>query len=282
MITEIIKPTIKNSSIKVKEIEKTEMPWTCNWHIHDECEMHLILEGGATYFFKDRSYKLKAGDIVFINSNIPHRAIIEKGMKKIFVHFAINVELKNFYKSLSNYINTTSADAAYFTLGTQEYDELRSCLDNIISENAMKNTAYEDYIIAEIYKIIAILYRYDVIKNPESIYHSYGIDKIMPVLDYIHNHYNENISLNKMSDLINIDKSHLCRLFKKSVNSSLVDYVNLIRVAKAESLLLLTEDGISEIAQHVGFDSSAYFSKVFKKIKSCTPSQYRKYKKADE
>lgn len=279
MITEVLQPSIKNSSIRIHNVDAFNSSWKGRFHIHDECEINYILESGMTYIMQDREYDLSSGDIFFVNSNIPHNSIVYKGAKSLLIQFKIDTRSQDVYKSLSRYINNAGLHAAHFKSGTEECEKLKVCLENIIAETTAKNNAYEDFLIAEIYKIIAYLYRYNIIKNPESFFSPEGINKIMPVLEYIHNHYNENISLEDMSNLINVNKSHFCRLFKKAANTSLVDYINFVRISKAESLLISTEHSISEIAELVGFTSGAYFTKIFKRTKSLTPMQYRKYKR---
>ncbi len=279
MITEILQPSIKNSSIRILGVHDSDINWKGEFHIHSECEINYILKTGMTYILQDKEYNLNSGDIFFVNSNVPHNSVVYKGTKNLLIQFRIDTRSQDVYKSLSRYINNAGLHAAHFKSGTEECTALTACLENIIRETTVKDNAYEDFLIAEIYKIIAYLYRYDIIKNPESFFSPEGINKIMPVLEYIHNHYKENISLDDMSSLVNVNKSHFCRLFKKAVNTSLVDYINFVRISKAESLLLSTEHSISEISELAGFSSGAYFTKMFKRIKSLTPMQYRKYKR---
>lgn len=278
MLTEILTPSIRNSSIRIVHNKKSDINWTGSFHIHDECEINYILTTGMDYILNDRTYKLNPGDIFFVNGRVPHNSTVYKGTKTLMIQFGIDTRSQNVYKTLSRYVNNSGHGTAHFKKGTRECEELTACLKNIIEESTLKNDSYEDFIIAEIYKIIAILYRYDVIKNPERFFSTDGINKLMPVLEYVHSRYNESISLDEMSGLININKSHFCRLFKKNVNTSFVDYLNFVRISKAENLLLSTEKSISEISELVGFKSGAYFTKIFKRLKSCTPMEYRKYK----
>ena len=86
---------------------------------------------------------------------------------------------------------------------------------------------------------------------------------MQPVLSYIDEHYNEKITLEQMSELVNFDKSHFCRVFKRCVNASLVDYINYIRISKAEKLLLSTNKSISEIAEEISKTGITQLFKLF-------------------
>jgi hypothetical protein len=67
-----------------------------------------------------------------------------------------------------------------------------------------------------------------------------------------------------------------CRFFKKMTGRSALAYVNEYRIEKATVLLTKTDEPIGEIAESVGFDDLNYFSRVFKKVKKCSPGEYRK------
>ena len=102
---------------------------------------------------------------------------------------------------------------------------------------------------------------------------------VLPVIQYTQTHYVEPISLKLASDIIHVDKSYFCRLFKKAIGISYLEYVYFLRIAKAEELLLRTKKTVTEIANETGFPSSAYFTKVFKKRKGYTPTFYKKLQK---
>ena len=182
------------------------------------------------------------------------------------------------YTHLLHFIKATTLDASLFKSDSEINKELTLCLKNILKENTAKQKSYEDFIIAELYKIFAILYRHEIIKNTDIIFSMKEVEKILPAIAYIDKHYSEKITLQQVSDLTNFDKSHFCRVFKKSTNQSLVDYINFVRVSKAEKLLLSSRKSISEISEETGFLSVAYFTKTFRKLKNCTPSQYKKLK----
>lgn len=278
MNTELLISTVKNSSICVHDVETAGHDSVWNWHIHEEYEMYMSIDGSKTFCINNNEYTLRKGDIIFINEKIPHKTKTPQGSKGFLIQFKAINEPNSAYKYLIHFINHSSLDVSVFKASTAINAELSNCLTSIIKENTSRAKSFEDFIRAEIYKIFAILYRYDIIKNPECFFVTNEINKILPVLHYIDSHYNEKISLQYVSSLLNFDKSHFCRIFKKSVHTSLVDYINFVRISEAEKLLILTEKTISDIAEATGFVSTAYFTKIFKRYKACTPSQYRKYK----
>ncbi|MNG11488.1 Xylose operon regulatory protein [compost metagenome] len=96
-------------------------------------------------------------------------------------------------------------------------------------------------------------------------------------INYIRNHYAENISLELVAKSIGITPSYLGRLFKDEVAQSFTEFVNQYRVSMSKQLF---EQGMSikHIYESVGFSSYNYFFKVFKDIEGVTPQTFVKCK----
>jgi two-component system response regulator YesN len=96
------------------------------------------------------------------------------------------------------------------------------------------------------------------------------------VIQYIDEHYNENISLKRLGDTFHASPNYISRLFKQEVGRGLFDYINVIRIGKAKELLKDYRYKIYEIAEMVGFNSQVHFAIVFNKYEGMSPKDYRK------
>lgn len=94
-------------------------------------------------------------------------------------------------------------------------------------------------------------------------------------LQFIEKNYNKNLSLEEISNEIAVSKNYFCYLFKREVGISLWNYLTQVRMKNARKLLEDTELKTYEIAFEVGYDNPSYFSKIFKKLESVTPNEYR-------
>lgn len=107
----------------------------------------------------------------------------------------------------------------------------------------------------------------------------YNIQKYSPTITTCLNHINKNvydeISLNNLSNLLNVNPTYLSRLFKKEVGIPLSECIQRGRVEEAKRLLTLTTYSLSDICGWLNFNDQSYFTKVFKKITGMTPRQYR-------
>lgn len=94
-------------------------------------------------------------------------------------------------------------------------------------------------------------------------------------IDYIHEHYNEQVTLNEVAENIYVSTFYISRMFKKELGKSFIDYLNDVKIEKAKELLKEIKYKTYEVADLVGISDPHYFSKLFKKHSGMTPSEYR-------
>lgn len=91
---------------------------------------------------------------------------------------------------------------------------------------------------------------------------------------YIHSHLEEALSLEIIADHVHVNSSHLSRTFKKECGESMTEYINKVRIEKAQELLL-SNTLAYEVAEKVGFHDPAYFSATFKKYTGVSPKEFK-------
>ena len=94
--------------------------------------------------------------------------------------------------------------------------------------------------------------------------------------EYVEEHYYENLMLTDVAQKAGISAGYLSTLFQRQLSRGFVDYLNEIRIEHACAYLRQNYLKTYEIAYKVGFRDEKYFSRVFKKIKGLSPSEYRK------
>ena len=94
-------------------------------------------------------------------------------------------------------------------------------------------------------------------------------------MKYINKHFPEIHSIEQIATQFHVSKHHLCRVFKQAMGITLIEYLNNITVKNACNFLESSDKDMLEISQLCGFNSSAYFSNVFKKTTGCSPLKYR-------
>ena len=101
-------------------------------------------------------------------------------------------------------------------------------------------------------------------------------EKFGTVLKYIDNNFMYNITLEQLADVAGYSKYHFSRIFKQYNSMSYLQYINARRTKAAELLLLDPSIPITEVAMRSGFKSLTTFNRIFKEIKHCTPTDFKK------
>ncbi len=116
----------------------------------------------------------------------------------------------------------------------------------------------------------------EYISENDSLGKDLSAPAIRIIKKYIASHYQEDLSLSMVAEVVHITPVYLSRLFKKEEGINFLDYLNQYRIDAAKKLLLDLNYNVIEIASMTGFQNTKYFSKVFKKNVGITPSEYRK------
>lgn len=99
--------------------------------------------------------------------------------------------------------------------------------------------------------------------------------RVRTMLNYISEHYAEELSIQTIADLICITPNYASQLFKEKTNFTFNNYLTTYRMHKAASLLRKSDMAIFMVASLVGYKDYFYFAKVFKKTTGYTPTVYR-------
>ncbi len=101
---------------------------------------------------------------------------------------------------------------------------------------------------------------------------------IAGALDYIGQHYSEDLTLNTVADHVFLNREYLSRRFKQEVGVTFSEYLTSLRLRRARELLKTTGLRISEVASQIGIPNISYFSTIFRKEFGCSPSEIRSKK----
>ncbi|SMO52891.1 response regulator [Melghirimyces algeriensis] len=93
---------------------------------------------------------------------------------------------------------------------------------------------------------------------------------------YIHQHYQDNLTLASVAAEVNLNPYYFSKLFKEECNTTFIDYLTRVRIDQAKQLIQSGDWSLKEVCYQVGYQDPNYFSRVFKKMTGVPPSQYRK------
>lgn len=106
--------------------------------------------------------------------------------------------------------------------------------------------------------------------------------RLADLIDYIHHHYAEQVKSETLAQIARVSETHLKRIFNRLFGMPPIEYLILTRINAARDLLETTDRTVSDIAQTVGFYDHSHFIRHFKRLRGCTPNQYRRFYAAQE
>lgn len=98
---------------------------------------------------------------------------------------------------------------------------------------------------------------------------------IRKACEYIRENYHKNITLEETASYCNLSSFYFSKVFKSETNENFINYLTNIRVEKSKELLRDTQLSVKEITMKIGYNDPNYFTRVFKKIESYSPTDYR-------
>lgn len=105
---------------------------------------------------------------------------------------------------------------------------------------------------------------------------------VQMMIDYTEQHYREDISIQNLAEHCSINANYASQIFKQATGITFVSYLTNLRIEHAVWLLTNTTQTVYAISSQIGYNDYFYFAKVFKKVKGCTPSSFRKQIEASQ
>ena len=197
------------------------------------------------------------------------------------------MQFQNAFEMLSTYVTKAIATRALTefelkTLIQNSFYNVITSLEYLNFDPSTLNSLKQDCF----HKIDSIKYAEDLIITYEALINNINgiIDKhenkinshiINKIIQYIHDHYDEQLTLADVSKLFNFNYSYLSAYFSSHTEEGFSEFLNKIRIQKACDFLK-QDIPISDISSMVGYSDHSYFCKVFKKFTGLTPSNFRK------
>ena len=252
------------------------------WHCHPEIEITYIKKGAMHYRINNRSFHLKEGEIIFCNSNALHSGemIDQKDCSYIPVTFDPKL-IYGFFRStictkyVDPIIQNLSICAMHIDYSREWHKDFREQMLKVISLDKDRPDFYELDISIRMqimWRLLAEHLPHQPVTTASALTE---YERIRKILSYIEQNYMNRITLTDISESLHLCESECTRLFKRHMNTTLFAFLQEYRIERSLEYLN-TKESISAIAEKTGFSDSNYYSKVFSKIKGCSPREYRK------
>lgn len=234
-------------------------------HWHEHIELHYVMSGRGIFYCNQKKIMAEKGSLVVINSNELHRGIVEDKNMKAFVMI---FELSAFSREVAH------AGIVFRNL-IEDDTRIQGMMREFSKECENQEIGYKLACKGILYQLITYLMRnYAVLKlnEIENSKRNKNLIRLNTVIQYIQEHYTETISNQTLAEMVHLSEDRFNHLFKESMGISPLNYVNDIRLKKADNLLKTGEYTVGEAASMAGFGDINHFGRLFRKKYGCTPS----------
>lgn len=247
----------------------TQMPRTMHSH-ENNVECILITDGYGIHRIDGQRYYTEKGDLLVINSKTVHD---ESSAANIHLSI-LSCAMTNLHlQGLAENQLIQPGECPVLKTGAQ-YETFRSLLTLIADSVLQKGYRFEEY-SNYLLRAFVISVRGLIAKSsPEELPQENELAQA--IREAIDAHYSEEISLQQLAETLHVSTYHLAHTFKRIYGYAPMQYVTRRRIGEAQTLLIDTATPITQIAMQVGYNSTAYFDKSFRKITGLSPKDYRK------
>lgn len=252
-------------------------------HFHSQYEIFYIVEGERLFFFHNREYVARAGDLILVDSNLIHMtksvAAEDNGHNRIILYVTAekmasfdekypSLQLVRFFhEHYGVYHLDENQKALFLTMS-------RSLRTSMTQKEHNYKTGVELEVLNYFFKLTAYVTRHtlELPLASDSPRHRTAY----AMADYLSENCENPLSLDDLASHFYLSKYYLCRIFKEITGYTISEYTNIHRIRKAKRYLEETDMSISQIAHALGFESLTYFEKTFKSYMTISPLKYRK------
>ncbi len=254
-------------------------------HFHNLFEVGYCRNGNGDLILDDRICRYESAMLSVIPANYPHATYSREPNFWEYIFFDIEAVIKQIYPDNPSLqreamrIANKGADLLY----EYQHPEMAETIKRIMEEMRDKNPYYVETTGNLLKAFVLMLIRFQDSQNTEESKNPKSQDQaltmnIRPALEYIDNHFAENLKASTLADACSMSETHFRRVFAEAINMSPMDYLNLVRIQRACNIMNKTDHSMEVVASECGFTTFSTFNRNFKKFLNTSPYQWKKNK----
>lgn len=246
-----------------------------HWHV--EFELIRILKGTLHLTIDEEIFDASAGMFIFIPAGVLHEGMPENCEYDCLV-FDMNI-LMNKNDSCCRMIRRiTEHEVEPQYIYPESDQELHRIIWRMFDTVASKKAGYQMIVLGSLYQMIGTIFAESHYRPAPELYprNHRRILQLKQVLEFIESSYKMPLTLEEISQSVNMSPKYFCKFFQEMTHRTPIDYLNYYRIERACYQLLTSEQSITEVAYNSGFNDLSYFIKTFKRYKGTTPKRYLK------
>lgn len=240
-------------------------------HWHDHLEIIYLIEGELQISCNDAESLLTKNEFYVINSNKIHGTKSNGKIKALLIQIPYS-----FMESyITEYENVKFMESFEEVRADKTYCDMKKLLKQMNKIYKDKGKGFEFLFMSKLSEFLFLLYTNysyaDALEGRESR----QIVRLKGLLQFIADSYYEPITLKEAADMLSLNTEYFCRMFKRCMGVTFLEYVNLVRIDHIHEELMNTDDSVTDILERNGFSNYKVFSRMFKEQFGMTPSELR-------
>jgi AraC family transcriptional regulator, activator of mtrCDE len=251
-------------------------------HIHDCFELGFCVSGDGTFLVEDKILDYSGGDAIIINNREFH--LLEPESRNRSVWWFSNLDpaklLAGIVPPAENCFDTSMLCGSNFNnvISSKKYFNITNLIKNIFDELLNGKTGYQSAVRGLVWSLMVKLQRLKMDTGELPAQRVKDIKFLLPALEFISHNFSAPVEIPDLAQRCNCSPSTFRRIFNKNFKCSPLQYINLLRLRVAGSLLKNTRLPVLEIALRCGFPTLSNFNRQFKKFYAMSPRQWRNRK----
>lgn len=251
-----------------------------DWHWHHEVEFLYVARGTAVFRAGKERIELSRGSGLFLNSGVIHRYEADASNEIPNIVFSPSLLAPEESLIYKKYI----APVLHGGVPCQRLDPDPAWQKRILElllevfelqQGKQPGELRTVRLLMEIWEILGEHLALDP-EQPEARHLDYRQARLQTMMQYIHDHYTEEITLENIAEAGSVSKSSALQIFRSDIHISPVAYLIQYRLSRAAGQLCDTRKSVSAIAAENGFSSAGYFCRKFRQVYAMSPIEYRK------
>lgn len=243
--------------------------WRMPMHRHIQCELSLVKSGSCIMQTGGRKERLRAHEVFFIPSGVPHDFYAQPphGVEFVVIQFpAFNEDL------LRHLVNTPPIGR--FVLSDLSVSVFLECCYKLQRELVSSLPFVEVECRALLEELVVLLLRNNCMLTAVLLPEQKRL--MEQALRFMHERSHEILHIREVAREFGLSPQHFRKLFKNHVGVSPKKYLTALKIQRSKCLLLHREYSVTEVAMGLGFSSTQHFSKVFHRVTGLSPSIWRR------
>lgn len=236
-------------------------------HFHDFFELYFLEAGERYHMIRDKLYLLKAGEFVLFPPRVMHHSYGADNVffKRILLYF--QPEQVSSRRMLEHF----SGEALICSVDSSTRFGIHRMMETLFEEQENGGLCSEEYMQTTLNLLLLTIMRK---AQPVETIKEKNI--MADVIQYLYDHYAEDITIENLSQAFYLSPYYLCRKFKETTGSTIIRYLNTTRILNAQRMMLETGKNFTQISKETGFSNLTHFNRVFKSVTGMTPSENRR------